>query len=210
MDSPETGPQFNCAPGVMISRCLACLLLLLSAACQPLTATVQPTPEIVQIQYTPALSSWTAALNRCASSLPQIGLVTSEMPANQLDPSRVDFALHFGPQIDPVQSTPLPFFASVLSSDEIVLAVDAANPVASLTPPMINAIFSGPVTLWNDLTIQKATSQPTEVSLAIQVWSYPPGDDVRQVFDKAFLQGTSPASQTYLAPDAGVMLEALT
>jgi ABC-type phosphate transport system substrate-binding protein len=141
--------------------------------------------------------------------LPEIGLVTFETPADRLNPGRVDFALRFGPQPGPAQNTPFPFFAAVLSTDEVVLAVNSTNPVISLTSQLIGAIFSGQVTQWNDLDSQKVTPLPTETGLAIQVWSYPPGDDVRQVFDKAFMQGKTPAGQTYLAPDSSAMLEAL-
>jgi DNA-binding transcriptional LysR family regulator len=190
-------------------RVLACLILLITSACQPLTATLLPTPEIVTIEYTPALSAWTAALNRCAISLPEIGLVTQETPADRLDPARVDFALRFGAQPELAQKTLSPFFAAVVSSDEVVLVVNPSNPIATLTRQEISAIFSRQVIHWSDLDSPKVTPQPTDTGLAIQVWSYPIGDDMRQLFDQVFMQGKIPSGETYLAPDSGAMLEAL-
>ena len=148
-------------------------------------------------------------LNHCASSLPEIGLTTTETTADRLDSTRIDFALRFGAEPDPAQNTPSPFFAAVLSSDTIVLVVNPSNPITSLTLQQISTIFSGQVTQWSDLDAQKSTPQPTETGLAIQVWSYPAGDDVRQVFDQAFMQGLTPSEQPYLAPDPGAMLEAI-
>jgi hypothetical protein len=209
MDQPSIKLRKGNLACAHIIRILVGFLLLFASACQPLTATVLPTPEIIRVEYTPALGAWTAPLNRCASSLPEIGLATAETPAGQLDPTRVNFALRFGPQPDPAQNIPSPFFAAVLSSDEVVVVVTPSNPISSLTPQQISAIFSGQHTGWSDLDSPTVTPLPTDTGRTIQAWSYPAGDDVRQVFDQAFMQSMAPSDQTYLAPDAGAMLEAL-
>ena len=173
------------------------VIIILLAACQqtPALRSPLPTPEILRIQYTPALRSWAAALHRCANDLPLAGLVVNETPANRLDLAASDLALRFGP------AALLPPSALKLGMDEVVLIVNPANPAASLDPGAVASIYTGKVVQWNDLL--KGQTHP------IQAWSYLPGDDLRQVFDAAFLGDQPLTPRAYLAPDAAAMLEAV-
>jgi hypothetical protein len=175
------------------------LNILLLAACQqtPAVRMPPPTPEILRVQYTPALRAWVAALNRCANDLPLAGLVVNETPANRLDLAASDIALRFGP------AASMPASVLQLGMDELVLIVNPANPLldANLEPGTVSSIYSGQTVQWGDLI--KGQTQ------AIQVWSFLPGDDLRQVFEAAFLGGQSLTAHAYLAPDTASMLEAV-
>jgi ABC-type phosphate transport system substrate-binding protein len=85
----------------------------------------------------------------------------------------------------------------------VVVIVNPANSVNNLASSMIGEIYSGKIRNWEEV-IKGGTDQ------TIRVWSYLTGDDQRQVFDLAFLVGKEPSYQTYLAPDANAMLEAVT
>ncbi len=176
---------------------LACLLLVLSlAACQaPAVRTAPPTPEILRVQYSPALRGWVTALNGCANHLPLIGLEVKEIPADQLDLAVADLALRFGP------AQKQPTYAAQLGMDEVVLVANPANLLSNLTPAEVTAIYTRKTTQWSDLVNGQ--------SQLIQAWSYLPGDDLRQVFDLAFLGGDHLTPHAYLAPDTTAMLEAV-
>ena len=183
--------------------------LMLSTGCQPLTATIPPTPQIIHVQLTPALNSWSSILNACALALPGTGLVVDEAPASNLNPATVDFSLRFGlPAVSP-QKTPVTNSPLILATDEVAVIVNPDNPVNQLAPETITAIFNGQISQWKPLIPGNQNPQPTDTSIDIQVWSFPQGDDIRQVFIAAFLKSNSLASKTHLAPDPNAMLEAI-
>jgi hypothetical protein len=184
-------------------------VLMLSSGCQPLTATLPPTPEIVRVQLTPALNSWDNKLHTCAAALPGIGLVVDSVPADQLDPNSVDLSLRFGLPTEFSQKTTEVSSPVILSTDTLVIIVNASNPLEQLSPETVAAIFSGRITRWNDLQPESSAAQPATTDNEIQAWSLPQGDDVRQVFDEAFMQGSNLYRQTHFAPDLTAMLEAI-
>jgi hypothetical protein len=172
------------------------IMVLLLTACQPLTRTPPPTPEVLRVQYTPSLRDWTADLNRCATRLPLIGLLVTEVPVNRLDLTQAELALRFGPA-DKTSG-----YASVVGWDEVVVIVNPANPTASLAPSVISGIYSGKIQNWMEV-MKGAKDQ------SIRVWSYLARDDQRQIFDLAFLDGKALSKQAYQAPDPIAMLEAV-
>jgi len=199
------------------------------AACQPPVATAPPTPLIVRVQYTPALAAWTQAMNRCMANIADSGLVVNEVPAGSLDPSQVDFVLRFGPldpqpnpisTLTPVAATGAPlhtlssptnraYYQAVIARDEIVLVVNPTNAVTGLTPAEVSAIYSGQMTQWSGLSAGTQTPVATVAQQQIQAWTYLQGDDLRSVFDEAFLQGGAAGREVYQAPDPAAMLQAI-
>lgn len=200
---------------------LAAIILQATIACQPEIATAPATPTAIKVQYSVGLQSWVKELNACAQTLPNAGLITTEVPASQIQLNQVDFALRFGSAdltenatdhsktLQTTASTQPANFSVVLGEDEIVLVTNANVSPFVLTPQIVAEIYSGKITDWADLFGSQATVQPTPTSQPIQVWTYPEGDDLRQVFDAAFLPNSGEANHIYLAPDQSAMLEAL-
>jgi hypothetical protein len=172
------------------------MLCSLLPACQPLSRTLAPTPQVIRVQYTPSLKDWTGALSRCAANLPLIGLVVDEVPAGHLDLSQSDLVLRFGSGVND------PPNAFIIGYDEVVMVMNLQNPAVNLASDLVMQVYEGKLTSWKDLT-QGMEDQ------AVHAWTYLPEDDLRQVFDAAFLNGSSASKQLYLAPNTDAMLEAV-
>jgi hypothetical protein len=209
-----------------INSVLIFIILIFTTACQPEQAPVPPTPAVVQIQYTVALEGWIPKLTQCANSISDIGLVTEETLADKLDPTKVDLVFRFGPddlgiangsstntnsntQAASPTTSPVEFHSFVLGEDTIVLVVNSANDTHTLTPEMVTAIYSGETKTWTMGVSDSTPAEGTESGEQIQVWTYPEGDDLRQVFDRAFLSENHLSSLAYLAPDQNAMIEAI-
>ncbi len=170
---------------------------LLLAACQPQAASPIPTLPVVRVQFTPAAQPLTARLHACAAQV-GAGLVVDETPAGALDPSGADFALRLGV---PAAS---PGFLAQVGQDEIVVIVPPDNPVQDLSLADLQGIFSGKIKSWDALAGGQGQSGG-----AIQVWAYPPGDDLRAAFDVAVLGNAGLTPLAYPAPDPAAMLQAV-
>jgi hypothetical protein len=168
------------------------LLALLAGCSAPLAATPPPTPQAVEAAITPALRPLEKALQACAQAHPEIAFFLEETPASA--PSAESLAFRFGEPPGEVA------FAAAVGREEIVVLLNAANPLSQLSPAHLRDLFGGHLSTWDELG---GPSQP------IQIWTYPEGDEVRQAFDAAVLQGEAASPQALLAPDPGAMLEAV-
>jgi ABC-type phosphate transport system substrate-binding protein len=173
------------------------------AACQPAASKPLPTVAAVRVQYTPAMQPALKSLSGCASQIPGVGLVVTELPADRMDFAKADLSLRFG---SPGQT---PGFSAAIGSDDVVVVVNASNHTA-VQPGDLAAIYTGRIRDWNDAAkSQPASSSVTPAPNPIQVWSYTPGDDVRDVFTKDLLDGTAIAERVNLAPNPAAMLQAV-
>ncbi len=176
------------------------LMVLGLVACQPHASSPTPTPQIVQVEMTVGTRPWSERLSQCADQVPGSALIVHELPVTSLDLSQADFALRFGPP-----DTPAPFAAEV-GQDELAII---ANPeTGNLDRPLakLREIFLGQTPNENSSTREPGTAQPEPTA---QVWSYPPGDDVRVAFEKTLLDGQAIPDGVNLAPDPQAMLEAV-
>lgn len=178
---------------------LLALAVLAAASCTPAASpTPQPTAQTLRIQHTPALAPWSDQLYDCAVPITGLGLLVEERPAAALDMAQADVVLRFGPASS---ASPLAErFAAVLAQDELVLVVNPSNQTAGVTPEQAAGLFSGAVTNWQDL------GGP---DLQPEVWVYPTGDDLRQVFEAALLGGGAPTPRSFIAPDPAAVVEAV-
>jgi ABC-type phosphate transport system substrate-binding protein len=94
-----------------------------------------------------------------------------------------------------------PYFATQIGEEQIVIVINPQNPLSTLSNEMLRQLYSGQVTEWSEL--ETSFDQP------VQVWDYPPGEDLHEVFVTA-LWGASPQPiLAYLAPDPDAMLVAV-
>lgn len=173
---------------------VAFVLLLLPACLAPPTSTPLPTLQPIQVAITSSLAPVQAALHTCALAQPEIALLLTETTAPFLSVQSADLSLWFGPPPDTAG------FAARLSDEEIVVIVNPANPISKLTPQALRSVFNGENERWDELG---AGNQP------VQVWVYPEGDEVSQVFQEEILSGKPFSSLARLAPDPPAMREAM-
>ena len=131
----------------MCIRRLVCFVVLILTACQATTPAAKPivTPEIWQIQLTPALQWLEPGLNLCTNHQAGLGLATFERPAAVLDSRPADITLRWG------APEHLTGYAVVLAYDELVVVVNTHNPIQSLSQKDIQAIYTAKVNNWKGL-----------------------------------------------------------
>jgi len=180
------------------------------AGCEPIHASPQPTLQVMMITSTPSLAAWRKIIGGCGLKIPGIGLMVGEYPAGQPGLSQADLSLRLGTIPDPH----LPYSA-VIGWDEVTIIVQTENPLKDLTLEDISALFNGKVLGWNDWLNTKGVTG--SISEPLQVWTYPPGDDLRDFFQQAINQKTSAGSppadvnqiDLWTAPDPSAMIQAI-
>ena len=166
-------------------RLLSVFLLFLSA-CSPLvTSTPQPSPQVVQVAFTPTLSNWREKLHICALDQPGMALITKETTAIDSTIWDSNITLWFG---EPLLG--VPNYAVVLGEDEIVVIAGRSIGLQNLSHSQLRALYTDPESIY-------------------QTWTFPEGNELRVIFDQTVFEGNSPALNSYLAPSPEAMLEAI-
>lgn len=152
-------------------------------ACSPFVpATALPSPEPLQVVYTPAMASWQPILAQCAAVQPEIGLIVAEQPWPAAQNSTYDLLLQ--------AAEPPPGFtgyAADLGSWQVVFASGSRAWTAER------------------LTQAYRSNTPTTTPL----WAYTPGSELYVPFTEWLLAGESLSPFVYLATDPGTMKKAL-
>ena len=188
---------------------VAILVSIFLVSCQPLSATVVPTPQVIHIQLASEMTSWQSKLSACSAAISGIGLIINEKPADNIDISKADVSIRFGLPTDYDQLTPAPVQPVQLGKDSLVVIVNPDNPISKLSLPTISKIFSGQITRWTELSPRDSSSSTPTAEDTIQVWTYQAGDNLLQVFDQTIMQGQPVSSQAYVAPDTSAMLQVI-
>ncbi|HZD56308.1 MAG TPA: substrate-binding domain-containing protein, partial [Anaerolineales bacterium] len=178
-------------PSKSVPFTLVAILLLLPACLAAPTSTPLPTLQPIDVAITPSLVPVQEALHTCALAQPEIALLLTETTAPFLPVQSADLSLWFGPPPDTAG------FAARLSDEQILVVVNPANPISKLTAHALRSIFNGENERWDELGGEK---QP------VQVWVYPEGDEISQVFQEEILAGRPFSSLGRLAPDPSAML----
>lgn len=169
---------------------LCAILLAACATPTPLTAPSIPTPQTIRIQYPPDLRPLLPALSICLQDYPQLAPQMAERPPSQLALSQADLTLWRGE----AQTG----FALPLGYDDLQIVVSSQSTLREQTPFQVAALYRGQAP-------PEGPSDPTSP----QVWIYPPGDPIRQVFESALLDGAPVTTQAHLAPHPEAMVQAI-
>lgn len=165
------------------------LLLLISAlttACSPfVTSTPPPSPQLLQVSYTPTLRHWTETLNQCALDHPETALILQETSLADLEFTKADIALWYG---EPPQG--IPGYAASLGVDEILIIAGSDVALRNINAEKLREIYS-------------------ETASVYHIWTYDEGNELRAIFDNTVLFGVSLSSDATLAPSPTAMLEAV-
>jgi phosphate transport system substrate-binding protein len=132
-----------------------------------------------------------AIIQACAWENQHISLLAEELPAQALDLQKADLVIRLG------EPRSMPAFSAPLGWDDLVLVVHPANPLTVINSGQIRQIFTGNVQQWID-------SEET-----IQVWDYPAGNELQEIFHSALSVGEARYSLAHLAPNPAAMLEAI-
>jgi hypothetical protein len=154
----------------------------------------RPTPQVVHIALTPALSPWQEALHLCARAHPELALLVDRTPAMHLFDRQADIYLRMGEfaQWDGRRAQ--------LAFESISVIIHPTNPVTKLTQDDLQNIFSGSFMTWERLG---------GADLIVSVWIYPEGEESREIFDDTILRGRRVSTLARLAPDPEDLLEAV-
>lgn len=162
---------------------------------EQLTATPYPTPEILRLSYAPALRPALPAVHACAESLPGAALLLYEVPTGSDAPAGLRLWIGEPPEAAPAYS---------LGEERLVVIAHPESELASLSAEQLRLIFSGEAQDWGEVT-----GKAGDAALPIQVWTYPPGNELRSAFYQALAGGELANGFANLAPDPAAMLEAL-
>jgi undecaprenyl-diphosphatase len=180
------------------------LVLLLSlvfpAGTAPLAPAATPTAPALtglRVQTTSALSWLQPDFSTCAAQQPELGLLLAELPASGLDLQKGDLAFRWGA---PAESHAAAF---ILGEDELVVVVNPANPLNSLTRAQFEHIFSGTAREWAELG-----DCPTCPAGEIHLWNYPEGEDTQDALASLLPDGVHRA-YVLIAPNPQRLREAL-
>ncbi len=162
------------------------LLLGLLSACKPLvTSTPPPAPQPIRVASSATLHPWVEILHQCALEIPEMGLITEETSAANLEFSTADLTLWFG---EPPQR--ISGYAALLGTDNIVIIAGSGVALRNLNNYSLRGFY-------------------TESESGYQVWSYPDGNELRNIFDHTVLGEMALSPSARLAPNPSAMMEAV-
>lgn len=176
------------------SKILIALIFLLTGCKTPPVIT----NDILNVGITPNLTFFQPAILRCSSQLSIHTLIT-EMPFNSIDLEEYDLVIHMGrPLSDAV-------FSTQVGITELIIITNPGNAVSQITLDDLAKILLGIHTAW-----QEFVPQSFPASTPVHVWTYPQGDDVRELIEVLVLNGRLISAANHLVPDSQAMLEAVT
>ena len=174
-----------------------CLGFVLLAACSPgaLTPSPAPTQTIYTVQLTPGLNWLRPAFTGCAEQS-SLGVLVEEIPFQQIDLPSTDVAFQWGSEL------PLQAHGFEISSDQLVVVVNPANPAASLQLDQLQNIYAGKITGWSELDSELPAAE-------IHFWVNSTQDEAADVFIHTLLNGKNSAIEAYEAPHPAEMRSAI-
>jgi len=162
---------------------------LLGTACTPATHTAALEP--IRVQYSFAAQPWLGNITNCAGK----NIVAVELRAVDFqDAKSADLVIRIGQPDNLI--TP----AYQIGSDDLLVIVNHQNPLKKLTADQVRAFFTGRIQTWKAIN---GTDTP------VQVWVFPTGEDVQQVFEQSVLGGSPVTSLSRLANSPGEMSQAI-
>jgi len=155
--------------------------------------TALPTTKTEQffVQYTSASIPWLASLSNCAGSTV---VSTEQRGADFLDLKSASMVIRIG------RADSLNGFAYQIGTDDLLVIVNSKNPTRSLTAEQAHGLFSGQIQNWKVINGNEAP---------VQVWVFPTGEDIQEIFDQTVLDGSPVSSEAFIATNPDEMMEAV-
>ena len=159
---------------------------ILISACGPfVTSTPPPSPQPIQVAFTPTLSPLVDRLHQCSLQHPEIALITHETTIIGLEEKGADLILWIG---EPPQGS---YQNAFKLGEEAISIIAGANVILKdLSTDQLRDLYSNPRSTF-------------------QVWTYPLGHELRNLFDKVVMGESATNANALLAPNSAAMLEAI-
>ncbi|MGD0610664.1 MAG: substrate-binding domain-containing protein [Anaerolineales bacterium] len=164
------------------------VLTLLLPGCS--SAAPTPAPISLTVQYTASAQAWLPSLVACAGNM----TINAEQRLGEVLDPNADLAIRIG------QPGDLTSPAFRIGTEDVLVIVNPQNPIHQLSAGQVRGLFSGQVQTWKDLA---GADSPVEI------WAYPEGDDVQQVFEQAVLAGSPISTTARLANSPEEMAQAV-
>ena len=178
-----------------MKRLLFVLLIIFLVSCStPEISIPAPTPEPIQVIFSPSLSPWADIISTCASENPLIALYYNPSPIVDMNIYPYSVILQLGESSESAENS----YLSQIGWEQINVISNQERDLSQLTRSDLQSIFSGITKSWDG-----DTGQP------IQVWVFPVEDAVRKYFDQAILHAYPITTEARLAPDPDAMLQAI-
>jgi hypothetical protein len=169
-----------------------CLML---AACESAQlATVPPSPQPIQIMIPPFLTPITNGVHACAEENDQIAILLNTSSSSQQDIGAENLSIWWGENHD------LGSYAIPIAQDELNIIIHPDNPNNMLSLEQIRAIFSGQVENWSNIS---------DYQTPIEIWIYPEGNDLDQIFHTELFAGSRFSTLAHIAPTSESMVTAI-
>jgi hypothetical protein len=165
---------------------IALISSILISACSPfVTSTPPPSPQPIQVAFTTTLSPLVERLHQCALQHPEIALITRQTTIIGLEETGADLVLWMGePPQEPYKN------AFTLGEDSIVIIAGTSVALQDLSTDQLRDLYIEPRSTY-------------------QIWTYPPGHELRNLFDKVVMGENATNANALLAPNPAAMLEAI-
>jgi hypothetical protein len=165
---------------------VALISSIMISACGPyMTSTPPPSPQPIQVAFTTTLSPLVEQLNKCALQHPEIALITHPTTIIGLEETAADLILWMGePPQGPYKN------AFKLGEDTIVIIAGASVTLQDLNTDQLRNLYINPKTTY-------------------QIWTYPSGHELRNLFDKVVMGENATNANALLAPNPAAMFEAI-
>ena len=149
---------------------------------------VDAPPQIYSIYATSATEGWLAPVYECAAKTP--GVLLSQTP----DIASADMSLRI------TASNNTDFFAYQIGEVELVVVINAANPVSAISESQMTDIFEGKIRNWSEVGGKDEE---------IELWVYGQEDDLQVAFRATLLEGRPPSSLARQASNEKMIRKAI-
>lgn len=170
-----------------------------------LTGTLDQNP--LTVAYTASLEWLAPAMSTCAQTIGNFSIITHNLPVDQLETSGDALILRWGAPEN------LTSYSAVLGMDRLALIVNPANPLASLTPDMVQKIAGAVIPTWGEVASNcvecfAATPDANFSALTPALNFYSSQEEPQQLFVKTVMAGQPvAAASAMLIPGGRQMLE---
>jgi len=159
-----------------------------------------PTTSVIKAGISPYLpSTYQAQVAACSREIPGTAVQYLPAAASYPDPLNYDLLIWWG---DPALYSPLfnsQITAYQLGYDELQVITSPENQLYRISSYDIRKIFSGTLQSWSELP-------DSELNGSIQLWSYPSGTPVSDVFQSHLLNEMQISSAARIVPGSGEMV----
>ncbi len=156
----------------------------------PVASSTAYEPHVISVQSTATVVWLGEEMNSCAQSIPNFSIEYSQATASNLDPDKA-VTLRWG---EPDNLTGNSY---QVGTDQLCIIVNPDNSTQNFSLDQVQAIYRGSQNTW------LGSADP------INVWSFPQGEDVEQVFSQIVVPFEQLTSLTNLAPNPISMLNAV-